>query len=207
MSRAAPAGVAAAPAALDAAGEWFADAERLSSPNCDARPPGTAVDLAIIHGISLPPGVFGGPWVRDLFLNRLDWDAHPYFNEIRGLKVSSHVFIERDGTLVQFVPLSLRAWHAGESRFRGRPRCNDFSVGIELEGTDHTPYEAAQYGTLARVLAALMTRFPGITPGRVAGHCHVAPSRKTDPGPAFRWDRLGTLLGAPAGWGPAATDP
>ncbi len=194
-------------APLDAAGEWFTRARRLDSPNCDARPPGTVVDLAIIHGISLPPGRFGGGHVHRLFLNCLDWNEHPYFNEIRGLQVSSHVLIERSGTLVQFVPLSLRAWHAGVSSFRGRERCNDFSVGIELEGADQVPYTGRQYRALARVLRALMRRYPQIGLHRIAGHCHVSPGRKTDPGPAFQWQRLGELLGAPAGWHPRAGNP
>lgn len=187
---------------LDDAGDWFADACIQRSPNCDDRPPDVEVGLAIVHGISLPPGQFGGTQISDLFLNRLDHDEDPFYKDIRGLKVSSHVLIERSGKLHQFVPLSRRAWHAGQSRFGGRERCNDFSVGIELEGTDHVPYTHAQYRVLADVIMTLMARFPHITTGHVVGHCHVAPGRKTDPGKSFRWRCLGALLGTSADWEP-----
>lgn len=183
---------------------WLRGARRLPSPNSDHRPPGTAVEVVVIHGISLPPGRFGSGCVADLFRNRLDWNAHPFFQEIIGLRVSSHVLVERDGSLSQFVPLHRRAWHAGESRWRGRPRVNDFSVGIELEGTDERPYEDAQYATLAAVVDALRAWFPAITPRGIVGHCHVSPGRKTDPGPAFDWQRLGDALDLPAGWRPDA---
>ena len=183
--------------ALDAAGDWFGDARRAPSPNRDARPPGCGIDLIVIHGISLPPGEFGGPYIEQLFRNRLDPDAHEYFSTIAGLRVSAHLLVRRDGSLVQFVPFSGRAWHAGESCFEGRARCNDFSVGIELEGTDCTPYDARQYERLAGVCRVLMQRWPAITANRIVGHSDVAPRRKTDPGPAFDWRRLKGLLAAP----------
>ena len=165
-------------------------ARQLASPNCDDRPPDVAIELVVIHGISLPPGEFGGPWIDDLFLNRLDPAAHPWFRAIAGLKVSSHLLIRRDGELVQYVPFHRRAWHAGQSCFGDRTACNDFSIGIELEGEDATPYTEVQYRILNEVLAALMRAYPGIGPGRVVGHSDIAPGRKTDPGPAFDWSRL-----------------
>ncbi|MDG2288507.1 MAG: 1,6-anhydro-N-acetylmuramyl-L-alanine amidase AmpD [Woeseiaceae bacterium] len=168
---------------------------RLSlSPNRDARPTDALSDLIILHGISLPPGEFGGDEIEALFQNQLDWDAHPYFDEIRAMQVSAHLLIRRDGELVQFVPFSERAWHAGESCFRGRARCNDFSIGIELEGEDETPYDARQYQVLPVVLNALMRTYPHISGREIAGHCDVAPGRKTDPGPAFDWLRLYDVL-------------
>ncbi len=173
---------------------WLGGADRLPSPNCDDRPPGEVIDLLVIHGISLPPGRFGGPHVAALFQNCLDPGGHPYFADLEGLRVSSHLFIRRDGALLQFVPLHRRAWHAGVSSFRGRSRCNDFSIGIELEGTDDMAYEAAQYDRLAGVTAALMTHFPAIDESRIAGHCDIAPGRKTDPGPAFDWKRYRALV-------------
>lgn len=160
------------------------------SPNQDDRPAGMRPELIIIHSISLPPGEFGGPQVEQLFTNCLDWDDHPYFEEIRGLTVSAHLLIRRDGELVQFVPLVRRAWHAGESRFRGRAGCNDFSIGIELEGEDETPYTDAQYTHLLAVTRAIFKSYPDITARHIAGHCDVSPGRKSDPGPAFDWLRL-----------------
>ena len=160
------------------------------SANQDDRPAGMEPDLIIIHSISLPPGKFGGPQVQELFTNCLDWDAHPYFNEIRDLKVSAHLLIRRDGDLIQFVPLGRRAWHAGESSFRGRSCCNDFSIGIELEGDDETPYTEAQYAHLTAVITAIRECYPDITVRHIAGHCDVSPGRKSDPGPAFDWLRL-----------------
>jgi AmpD protein len=160
------------------------------SPNRDARPTDATLDLVILHGISLPPGEFGGGEIEALFQNQLDWDAHPYFSGIRGMQVSAHLLIRRDGELVQFVPFSERAWHAGESCFRGRARCNDFSIGIELEGEDEISYDERQYQVLPAVLKALMLAYPRISGRQVAGHCDVAPGRKTDPGPAFDWLRL-----------------
>lgn len=160
------------------------------SPNRDARPTGVEPCLVIVHGISLPPGEFGGPGIEDLFCNTLDWDAHPYFGEIRGLQVSAHVLIRRDGKVVQFVPFGERAWHAGDSRFRQRTRCNDYSIGIELEGTDDIPYTDEQYEYLAAVLNALIAAYPRINARRIAGHSDIAPGRKSDPGPVFDWLRL-----------------
>ena len=160
------------------------------SPNQDERPDGASPELVIIHGISLPPGEFGGPFIEALFTNRLDPDEHPYFREIVSLRVSSHLLIRRRGELIQFVPLHRRAWHAGDSFFRGRDCCNDFSIGIELEGTDDVPYTDMQYETLSQVLSELMSAYPDISPYTIAGHCDVAPGRKTDPGPAFDWLRL-----------------
>lgn len=167
-------------------------AAQVSSPNCDERPEGTAVTLLVVHSISLPPGEFGGPGIVELFTNRLDPDAHPYYAQVAKLKVSSHFLIRRDGTLVQFVPCGMRAWHAGESSWRGREHCNDFSIGVELEGTDHSPYEAAQYTTLTRLTRGLARRYP-IT--EAAGHSDIAPGRKTDPGSGFDWQRYRRLAG------------
>ena len=146
--------------------------------------------MIVLHGISLPPGEFGGPEIEALFTNTLEWDAHPYFEEIRGMEVSAHVLIRRDGSVVQFVPFTERAWHAGESCFRGNHRCNDFSIGIELEGEDETPYDDRQYPVLQAVIRALCKAYPQITPREIAGHSDIAPGRKTDPGPAFDWLRL-----------------
>ena len=168
----------------------IAPARQVSSPNYDARPPDAVIDLLLIHGISLPPGEFGNGAIESLFTNELEFSAHPYFEEIRGLTVSSHLLIDRDGELTQFVSFNDRAWHAGESFFRGRSRCNDFAIGIELEGTDTDPYTDIQYVALAAVTAALVAAYPGISTRTIAGHSDVAPGRKTDPGPAFEWQRL-----------------
>jgi AmpD protein len=178
-------------------GGWLKQARRVPSPNWDQRPPGTVVDLLVVHGISLPPGEFGGPWIDDLFLNRLDPRQHPYFRQIAGLRVSAHLLIRRDGELLQYVDLRRRAWHAGASSYQGREGCNDFAVGVELEGTDDIPYEDIQYRTLARAAKEVMVRFPAITPQRVTGHSDIAPGRKTDPGPAFNWARFRRLLEGP----------
>ena len=175
-----------APLSLDMAG-WLSTAYQLPSPNCDARPEGMAIELIVIHNISLPPGVFDGDAVIDLFTNRLDWDAHPYYQGIRDLKVSTHFFIRRDGSLIQFVPCSLRAWHAGVSSWQGCERCNDFSIGIELEGTDDLPFTNAQYATLAPLVQQLKQAYPIRA---VVGHSDIAAGRKTDPGPHFDWQRL-----------------
>lgn len=174
---------------LDAEG-WVLGARRSPSPHAGERPAGCAVSLVVIHGISLPPGEFGGPWIEDFFLGRLDVSRHPYFREISGLRVSPHLLIRRDGTLIQFVPCMRRAWHAGRSSWRGREECNDFSVGIELEGTDTTPYTPQQYACLAPLVCSLRRRYPAIGDEAVVGHSDVAPGRKTDPGPAFDWERL-----------------
>jgi AmpD protein len=178
--------------AIDAAG-CANLAQKIPSPNCDARPAGTHVTLVVIHGISLPPGEFGGDAIVRLFTNRLDAAAHPYYASIANLHVSSHFLVRRDGRLLQFVSCNERAWHAGVSRFRGRAHCNDFSIGIELEGTDDLPYEAGQYAMLARLLRALGRRYPI---QHVTGHSTIAPERKTDPGPAFDWPRLRRLTAA-----------
>ncbi len=167
-----------------------------NSPNQDARPQGAVIDLLVIHNISLPPGEFGGPWIDDLFMNRLDPDAHPYFATIASHKVSTHLLIRRDGELLQYVPLHLRAWHAGVSCHEGRERCNDFSIGIELEGDDHTPYTEEQYAALATVTKEIIAMYPDINPERITGHSNIAPGRKTDPGPAFDWELFQQLLAA-----------
>lgn len=174
------------------------EARQVPSPNHDDRPLGCAPELVVIHGISLPPGEFGGPWIDRFFTNRLDAEVHPYFAEIAGLQVSTHLLIRRDGELVQYVPLTKRAWHAGESSFRGRTCCNDFSIGIELEGTDDLAYTEKQYAALCATIAALRAALPTLAAAPVVGHCHIAPHRKTDPGPAFDWPRFQTLLAAAA---------
>ena len=167
---------------------WVRGARALPSPNFEARPVGATPSLIVIHNISLPPGQFGGGAIADLFLNRLDCDAHPYFDaHLRGLRVSSHFVIRRDGDLEQFVSCNERAWHAGVSNFFGRERCNDFSIGIELEGADDQPFEPAQYATLAALIAALRDHYPIEA---LAGHSDIAPGRKTDPGRHFDWARL-----------------
>ncbi len=160
------------------------------SPNRDARPDGEIVSAIVLHGISLPPGEFGTGAIEALFRNELDVGAHPYFEEIRGLEVSSHLLIDRHGALTQFVPLNERAWHAGISALAGRTRLNDFAIGIELEGTDDEPYTDAQYTSLLAVVTAILNAYPAITARRIAAHSDVAPGRKTDPGPAFDWQRL-----------------
>lgn len=165
------------------------------SPNCDARPAGEEPSLIVVHGISLPPGEFGGSEIEALFTNTLDWNAHPYFSDIRGLEVSAHLLIRRDGSVIQFVPFTERAWHAGDSCFRGRRCCNDFSIGIELEGEDETPYDDRQYPVLQAVIRAVFAAWPGISAREIAGHCDIAPRRKRDPGPAFDWFRLYDGLG------------
>ena len=179
---------------MDVAGGWLAGARRVPSPNCNERPAGMAPELIVIHNISLPPGEFGGPWIDALFTNTLDPQAHPYFREIAGLEVSAHLLIRRDGECVQYVPFDARAWHAGRSSYCGRENCNDFAIGIELEGADDIPYEDQQYQRLAGVIAALLTAYPGLSPERIAGHSEIAPGRKTDPGPAFDWARLHNAL-------------
>ena len=159
------------------------------SPNFGSRPDGTDISLLVIHNISLPPGQFGTGCVEQFFCNALDAAQDPYFETMTDLKVSSHLLIERDGAVIQFVRFTDRAWHAGQSEFAGRDNCNDYSIGIELEGTDHEPYTAAQYEQLALITRDLMRSYPAITYDRVTGHEHIAPGRKTDPGPAFEWDR------------------
>ena len=165
----------------------------IPSPNCDPRPDGMAPEVLIIHSISLPPGEFGGPGIEQLFCNRLDPQEHPYYQEIKDLQVSAHLLIRRGGEVIQFVPLHLRAWHAGQSGCEGRTRVNDFSIGIELEGTEDQPFESAQYQTLADLTRAIMQIYPAITPERVYGHADIAPGRKADPGPFFDWQRYRTM--------------
>ncbi len=172
-------------------GGWYAHARRLASPNFGARPPGAGIDLIVLHSISLPPGRYGGDEVQQLFTNTLDWNAHPYFTQIAGAQVSSHFYIRRGGELWQFVSCDDRAWHAGQSQYRGRANCNDDSVGIELEGLEGELFEDMQYEALASLCAALAQRYPI---AHVAGHEHVAPGRKQDPGPGFVWDRLRDAL-------------
>ena len=174
---------------------WHRRARPVPSPNADNRPEGEVVELIVIHSISLPPGEFGGKAVEQLFTNRLQAADHPYFVAISNLRVSAHFFISRNGALTQFVDSTRRAWHAGVSRWRGRERCNDFSVGIELEGADDRPFTAKQYRRLGALIRALMCRHPSIA--GVAGHSEIAPQRKTDPGPAFDWLRLMAQTGLP----------
>jgi AmpD protein len=162
----------------------------LPSPHCDARPAGVDVDLVVLHSISLPPGQFGGDAVERLFLGTLNPASHSSFADLAGVRVSSHLFIRRDGEVIQFVPFQQRAWHAGKSSWQGRDACNDFSIGIELEGSDYVPYDLAQYAALNAVLQALYQAYPLLDRSRVVGHAEIAPGRKTDPGPAFDWARV-----------------
>ena len=171
-------------------------ARQIASPNHDARPAGVEADLIVVHGISLPPGEFGGPWIDRLFTNTLPPDVHPYFAEVCSMRVSSHLVLDRDGAVTQYVSLQARAWHAGKSTYEGRAACNDFSVGVELEGTDTLPYEAVQYDALAELVAALCAAYPRLSPDRLVGHSDIAPGRKTDPGPAFDWARARGLVAA-----------
>ncbi len=173
---------------------WYRFARRLPSPNFGSRPVGAVVDLIVIHSISLPPGQYGGDEVQRLFTNTLDWNAHPYFRTIEGLEVSSHFYIRRNGELWQFVSCDARAWHAGTSHYRGRDNCNDDSIGIELEGLEGESFEAAQYETLAGLCAVIPQRYPV---GHIAGHEHIAPGRKADPGAGFSWLHLRQTLGWP----------
>jgi AmpD protein len=172
------------------------EARQVASPNCDSRPIGVEVDLIVIHGISLPPGEFGGPWIERLFTNSLPAEIHPYFAEVAALRVSSHLVVQRDGALTQYVSFADRAWHAGQSIYEGREACNDFSVGVELEGEDMLPYEAMQYDALAEAVAALCAAYPRLSQQRLVGHSDIAPGRKTDPGPAFDWPRARRLIAA-----------
>lgn len=174
---------------VDAAG-WARGVRRVPSPHADERPAGTRVSLIVIHGVSLPPGEFGGSRVEEFFIGRLDSAAHPYFSEIAALRVAPHFYVTREGRVTQFVSTDRRAWHAGRSSWRGRAECNDFSIGIELEGVDEMPYTDAQYAMLAALIGALRRRHPGIGEHGLAGHSDIAPGRKTDPGPAFEWTRL-----------------
>jgi len=179
---------------IDSATGLLRDARQVLCTHWDARPAGVGPELIVVHGISLPPGEYGGPWIEQFFGGRLDPAAHPYFAAIAGQRVSAHVLIRRDGQAVQFVPFGQRAWHAGVSSWRGRSACNDFSVGIELEGTDDQPYETSQYAALAELVRALCETYPGLTRDQVVGHSDIAPGRKTDPGESFDWPRLRHLL-------------
>jgi len=174
---------------------WWQRARRCESPNYGPRPPGMAIDLVLVHSISLPPGEYGGDAIERLFTNRLDWDAHPYFGQIRGLEVSSHFVVRRDGELLQFVSCDHRAWHAGASQWRGRADCNDFSIGVELEGLEGTCFDPAQYHALWALIRNIAARYPVTS---VAGHEHVAPGRKQDPGCGFDWPLAISMLGWPA---------
>jgi N-acetyl-anhydromuramoyl-L-alanine amidase len=194
MRRQGPANARDARPGIDTVTGWLQPARRLPSPNCDDRPAGTEPDLIVVHGISLPPGEFGGPWIDRLFTNTLPAESHPYFASIVDLRVSAHLLLRRDGEIVQYVPFHRRAWHAGVSSWAGRDRCNDYSIGIELEGDDHSPYDSAQYAMLARVIALLCRAYPRISPDRIVGHSDVAPGRKSDPGLAFDWPRLRSLV-------------
>lgn len=184
--------MSAAEGTLDAEG-WLVGVRRLPSPNCDERPGGETIRLIVVHAISLPPGEFGGDGVERLFTNTLDPTVHPYYQAIIDLRVSAHFMIRRDGSLVQFVPCGLRAWHAGASRWRGAGCCNDFSIGIELEGCDDCPFEEAQYDALARLVRTLRERY---AIEDIVGHSDIAPDRKTDPGPNFDWALLQQRLAA-----------
>lgn len=183
---------------------WLRSANALPSPNFGPRPPGARIDLIVLHSISLPPGRYGGDEVQRLFTNRLDWNAHPYFQQIRGAEVSAHFYVRRDGALWQFVSCDARAWHAGASAWRGRGNCNDDSVGIELEGLEGQTFEEAQYATLATLCPAIAQRYPI---GFVAGHEHIAPGRKHDPGSGFRWARLQADTGWPSAMFPPQVPP
>lgn len=175
---------------------WVDQARHLPSPNAGERPDPDDIRLIIVHNISLPPGCFGGPHVDELFTNCLDPAAHPYFRDIGDMRVSSHFLIRRGGELTQYVACNRRAWHAGASSWRGRENCNDFAIGIELEGADDIPYEEAQYATLTELTVLLRAAYPGIAPDAVVGHEDVAPGRKTDPGPAFDWRAFRARLAA-----------
>ena len=179
---------------LDLNRQWLVDVRQVPSPNCDDRPAGCEVDMVIMHGISLPPNKYGDPHIDQLFTNTLDPKEHPYFAEILALRVSSHLLVNRQGEITQYVPFDSRAWHAGESEFQGRQGCNDFSIGIEMEGCDDEAYEPVQYEIAASLVKLLMDNFKGINKQRVVGHCDVAAGRKTDPGDAFKWEYFYSLL-------------
>lgn len=169
---------------------------QVASPNFDSRPAGSEAELIVVHGISLPPGEFGGPWIERLFTNTLPPDAHPYFAGVAPQRVSAHLCIGRDGTITQYVKFTDRAWHAGQSNYNGREACNDFSIGVELEGTDTVAYDPLQYQALADIVAALCAAYPTLSPQRIVGHSDIAPGRKSDPGPAFDWAHARRLIGA-----------
>lgn len=179
---------------VDATAGLMHGVRQVDSPNFDARPENAAPELIVVHGISLPPGGFGGPWIDRLFTNTLPPDEHPFFAEVADARVSAHLLIRRGGDITQYVKFTDRAWHAGKSCFQGREACNDFSIGIELEGADSTPYEDHQYRMLAKAVAALCAAYPSLSPDRLVGHSDIAPGRKTDPGPAFDWPRARRLV-------------
>ncbi len=179
---------------INAATGLLTAVRQVASPHCDMRPAGTTLDLIVLHGISLPPGDFGGPWIDRLFTGSLPCDAHPYFAQIAAARVSAHVLVRRDGEVVQYVPFGLRAWHAGVSQYQGRSACNDFSVGIEFEGTDEIRYEDAQYVAGGAVLRALLRTYSTLDRQRIVAHSEIAPGRKTDPGETFDWARMRALL-------------
>lgn len=170
---------------------WLSGVHRIASPNCDTRPSGTTINLLVIHNISLPPGEFGGEAVAQLFTNTLDTETHPYYTQLRGLRVSAHFLVRRNGEIIQFVPCNKRAWHAGTSLWQGRPCCNDFSIGVELEGSDQVPFSDRQYVVLARLTRLLQRAYPLRA---IVGHADIAPERKTDPGPCFDWTRYFAAL-------------
>jgi len=179
---------------VDAQGEWLEGVRKVISPNCDQRPDDLEIDLLVIHNISLPPDEFGGDYIDQLFTNLLDPEQHPYFKEIESLRVSAHVLINREGLLTQYVPFTQRAWHAGESEYEGRANCNDYSIGIELEGCDNRDFTQEQYEMLVNLTEAIIQFWPKISKQRITGHCHIAPDRKTDPGPMFNWDKYYSSL-------------
>ena len=194
-----PASTLNAAVKIDAATGLLTAVRQVLSPHCDERPAGVAPELLVVHGITLPPGEFGGPWIDRLFTGTLPAEAHPSFPERTGLRVSAHALIRRDGEIVQYVAFGRRAWHAGKSEYRGRSGCNDFSIGIELEGTDDVPYADAQYTALAALCTALLATYETLSAQAIVGHSDVAPGRKTDPGPSFDWPRFRALLGARSG--------
>ena len=179
---------------IDLATGLAAGVRQVLSSHFDARPAGVLAELIVVHGISLPPGEFGGPWIDRLFTGGLPPDAHPFFKDVARTRVSAHALIRRDGSIVQYVPFGQRAWHAGQSHYRGRASCNDFSVGIELEGTGEIPYAEPQYEQLAALVEALLAAYPSLSPEHIAGHSDIAPGRKTDPGPSFDWERWNSIL-------------
>ncbi|HEX4267131.1 MAG TPA: 1,6-anhydro-N-acetylmuramyl-L-alanine amidase AmpD [Steroidobacteraceae bacterium] len=182
------------PLQIEPATGLLAGARQVLSPHFDARPQGVAPELIVVHGISLPAGEFGGPWIDRLFAGDLPPGAHPSFRDTAARRVSAHALIRRNGDITQYVPFGMRAWHAGQSQYQGRSTCNDFSIGIELEGTDATPYTDAQYESLAALVRALLATYPTLSAEHITGHSDIAPGRKTDPGPAFEWARLRHLL-------------
>jgi len=187
-------GVNAGEIPIDSVSGWIPGVRAVESPNCDARPQDELPSLIVVHSISLPPGQFGDRYIDALFTNTLPVQQHEYFAQIADLRVSAHALIERDGQLTQYVSFLNRAWHAGESNFCGRLACNDFSIGIELEGADDVPFEAVQYCVLAALIGSLRNTWPSLRDAAVVGHCDIAPGRKTDPGPSFEWARLHSLL-------------